>query len=56
MDKEKVKKILDDWGFKKYIRHCQQPDKNSYGNEITVVEEWSNKSVADLVVDEFSKE
>lgn len=51
--KRQTLETLNGWGFKKYIRHCQQPDKNSYGKEITVVEEWSNKEMADFITDEL---
>jgi hypothetical protein len=54
MDKKLwLEKVLDDWGFKSYNRQCKQPDKNNYGKEITVPEEWTNKEVAELIITEI---
>lgn len=47
---KEVQKILDGWGFKYYVRHCQQPSKDHYGELLAVVEEWNNESMADFIV------
>lgn len=53
MTKQEIKKLLDNWGFEKYVRYCKQPDKNSYENEVDTLEEWSNDDVADFIIDEI---
>jgi len=51
MTKSEIKKLLDEWGFEKYIRNCKQPDKNS--EEIDMLEEWTNDDMADFIIDEI---
>lgn len=55
MKPEQIKKILDDWGFKVYQRECQQPSKDNYGKEITVLEEWTNEDISKFIYDEIEK-
>jgi len=53
MTKDKLKKILDDWGFQYYIRHCQQQSKDDMNKTLIVHEEWNNEQVANLIMREL---
>jgi len=57
MIREQLLKILNDEGFQKYIRHCQQPNgyigEDGDGEEDTVIEEWTNEEVTNFIVREI---
>jgi len=53
---KQIETILNEWGFTKHQRNCQQPSKDHYGEEITVLEEWDNKELAKLLEEELKRE
>lgn len=50
-----IEQALRAWGFKHYVRHCIQPDKDHYGETVSVIEEWSNEDMADFIVTDLLK-
>lgn len=52
---EALEKGLSEWGFQHYVRYCQQPSKDYYGETISVIEDWSNEDIADFIVTDLLK-
>lgn len=52
---KRIEEMLNGWGFQHYVRHCEQPSKDYYGESITVIEEWSNEDMADFIVKNLLK-
>ena len=50
MTKQEIQKLLDDWGFTKHCRHVLQTDD---GEEVEMLEEWSNSDMSDFIIDEI---
>ena len=56
-----IKKELDDWGFKYYLRFCKQSidigeineDGRFVPDQIEIEEKWTNKDVAEFIVDDL---
>lgn len=51
----RIEEQLTGWGFQSYVRHCKQPSKDSYGETITIIEQWSNEDIADFIVTDLLK-
>ena len=56
-----IEKELDDWGFKYYLRFCKQSidigeiDEDGWfiPDQIEVEEKWTNKDMAEFIVDDL---